>query len=469
MSQEFLYSIGVKQGCILSPLLFNLFLDDIVKSLETENIGIHLSEAITLFILLYADDIILLAESEEDLQTLLYKLESYCLLNEMKININKTKFMIFETTGCAFTKEINIRIRFQNQILERVFSFKYLGIFFSFNLSFNNQVNHVLTKAKHGAFLFWKYTRRFHTMKVSHLLNLFFVLVVPILLYGTEIWGPWLSKNEIAKLESFYLKHLKRILNVGNSTANCAIYLELGVLPFKALIQQCLLRAIPRFYQINEDFHCLQKLLTIECSWVSFWKETTNICGIPFLLGVLKDYDEESTQMFIKFNLAKIQNFHTNQLFEELSSKSSLKFYKSLKIQSGFERYLDLPISKNKIRALSKFRCGDHALRIRTAAFNRNHQSERNLSCRFCDTLEREDEIHIAFKCCFFQQEHTFFMGKFHQLTGVSNPPCMEPTSLIQLILETDEASMLFADFLSKIFNKISRFETKQKYKVILI
>ena len=60
-------------------------------------------------------------------------------------------------------------------------------------------------------------------------------------------------------------------------------------------------------------------------------------------------------------------------------------------------------------------------------------------------------------------------MGKFHQLTGVSNPPCMEPTSLIQLILETDEASMLFADFLSKIFNKISRFETKQKYKVILI
>ena len=127
MSQEFLYSIGVKQGCILSPLLFNLFLDDIVKSLETENIGIHLSE--TLFILLYADDIILLAESEEDLQTLLYKLESYCILNEMKININKTKFMIFETTECAFTEEINIRL--QNQILERVFSFKYLGIFFS--------------------------------------------------------------------------------------------------------------------------------------------------------------------------------------------------------------------------------------------------------------------------------------------------------------------------------------------------
>lgn len=65
---------GLKQGCLLSPILLNLFLDDFSKSLDMSNIGVKLDDTI-LNHLLYADDLVLIAESEQDLQILLNQIQ----------------------------------------------------------------------------------------------------------------------------------------------------------------------------------------------------------------------------------------------------------------------------------------------------------------------------------------------------------------------------------------------------------
>ena len=70
MSNSFPIQIGVKQGCIFSPVLFSLYINDLVEYLP---LGVNLA-GINLKILLYADDIVHLADSPNDFQVMITKL-----------------------------------------------------------------------------------------------------------------------------------------------------------------------------------------------------------------------------------------------------------------------------------------------------------------------------------------------------------------------------------------------------------
>jgi hypothetical protein len=76
---------------------------------------------------LYADDTILLAESREDLQLLLNTFSEYCLEWKLKINVNKTKALIFSKERIENTLKFYIN----NEEIEIVKNFKYLGVIFA--------------------------------------------------------------------------------------------------------------------------------------------------------------------------------------------------------------------------------------------------------------------------------------------------------------------------------------------------
>ena len=73
---------GLRQGCILSSLLFNLFLDNLVNFFKSLDIGISIGDE-KVCILLYADDIVLIADNEHDLHLLLNALSTWCDTNDM--------------------------------------------------------------------------------------------------------------------------------------------------------------------------------------------------------------------------------------------------------------------------------------------------------------------------------------------------------------------------------------------------
>ena len=83
---------GIHQGCILSPCLFNLYAEYIVRNtgLEETQAGVKIAER-NINNLRYADDTTLMAESEEELKSLLMKEESEKV--GLKVNIQKTKIM----------------------------------------------------------------------------------------------------------------------------------------------------------------------------------------------------------------------------------------------------------------------------------------------------------------------------------------------------------------------------------------
>ncbi len=85
-------------------------------------------------LLLYADDLALMAESEEDLQSLLNILEKWCKQWRMRVNIKKTKMVHFRTKTQPRT---DFNFMFNNEIVACVDKYKYLGIILDEYLDFN--------------------------------------------------------------------------------------------------------------------------------------------------------------------------------------------------------------------------------------------------------------------------------------------------------------------------------------------
>ena len=85
---------GVRQGDNCSPTLFSIFIDDLVREINTLNLGIDIKSR-RISILLYADDIVMLANNESDMQTLLNTLHTWCQRWRMLINTEKSKVVHF--------------------------------------------------------------------------------------------------------------------------------------------------------------------------------------------------------------------------------------------------------------------------------------------------------------------------------------------------------------------------------------
>ena len=192
LSDTFPCNIGVRQGENLSPLLFVIYLNDLETSLFNleskailcQNPG-NADASSRLLTLLYADDTVILASSARDLQTSLNNLSTYSKLWKLKVNVEKTKIMVFSRNG-RYSK--NMRFVYEEETLEIVKEFKYLGVIFKNNGRFTCAVKHIKAQGnKAMRYVLWK--TKSTDMPIDIKFKLYDTLVRPILLYGAEIWG----------------------------------------------------------------------------------------------------------------------------------------------------------------------------------------------------------------------------------------------------------------------------------------
>ena len=94
-SNLFDVSLGVKQGEPLSPLMFILFLNDISESLDFQNLTEKDVELLSIYMLLFADDIALFTTDPNSLQSLLNNVYEYSYKWGLKINVNKTQRFVY--------------------------------------------------------------------------------------------------------------------------------------------------------------------------------------------------------------------------------------------------------------------------------------------------------------------------------------------------------------------------------------
>ena len=186
---------GVHQGKPISPLLFNIFINDIFEQLKSTQ-EISLDNKHTFNTLMYADDLIILSTSKENLQKDLSMVNEYCNKWKLQINYSKTKCMTF-TKGTQ--KEKNI-FTIDNYPIENVKKYKYLGITINAkNCSLNPTQIDLSCKAT-NAFYAINSNIPLKLMPIKTELKIFDACISPILLYGSEVWCTFLD-NDYKKWE----------------------------------------------------------------------------------------------------------------------------------------------------------------------------------------------------------------------------------------------------------------------------
>ena len=397
-TKYFKYKRGVQQGNPLSPLLFNLFINDIFESIKNES-PLTLDNVNFINNLMYADDLIILSTTPEGLQKSLDALEEYCNKWKLNINIKKTKCMIF-SKGCNIK---NTNFILNKNIIENVKEFKYLGITINRkNCTFSPTLNDLSGKANRALYAILS-KLPIKMAPVKSLLKLFDSCITPILLYGSEVWSPYLNNDESnwdsTEIEKVHTQFLKRILGVNRSTTNALVRSELGRHSLQDPIlsrninyikyieqkgEQTLVKQAANYeYLYAEKRHTLYRLFNnLEANLL-----TTHNNNI----GNIKTMSRPKLRNLIN----EISN---SQWQAQISSLSKADTYKQFKNRVKFENYLSNIKNRKHRVAYTKYRLSDHCLMIEVGRHNRPITPRDQRFCPFCPSM-LEDEKHFLLQC----------------------------------------------------------------------
>ena len=207
---------GVRQGGILSPLLFKLYIDDVLNEISAGGDGCKFG-VLQMNILAYADDLVLLARSRSQLGRLYKILEKGMNERKLLINKNKSKCIVFDKCSGNIMED-NIEIC--DTMFEVVKKYKYLGHIIQNNLLDLEDVEYRLN-AFYGKFN-WLF-RNFKNVSIDVFYFLFKSFCVPD--YGLPLWnlGEIVKRQIFKTFEVAFSKSLKRMLGVPLSTSSHAV------------------------------------------------------------------------------------------------------------------------------------------------------------------------------------------------------------------------------------------------------
>ncbi len=158
-TEAFPILVGTRQGCNLSPSLFNCYLNDLPNMLDKLNANqVYLLEK-KISCLMYADDLVLISKTPGGLQKLILGTETFCNKWQLTINTNKTKIMVVHKRNTS-----SLSWNIYGKGIEIVRSFCYLGIELNTAGSFSNAIDRLQSKASR-AYLSLSQKFNFHNGK----------------------------------------------------------------------------------------------------------------------------------------------------------------------------------------------------------------------------------------------------------------------------------------------------------------
>ena len=407
---------GVRQGCLLSPLIFSLLISEVAELVNKK--GKHGYQFVPncreIFLLLFADDIALISTSSAGLQNQINNLEHASDSLGLKVNTQKTKIMVFRKGGHLSRHE---NWFYKSKQLEVVNSYKYLGFTLTTKLSIENSFEASAQRAKGKIVELLRVMWTLGNMNMSIFFKLFDAQVKSMLLYSSEVWGLTQYKG----IESIHLFAIKKFLNVGQTTPNTMVYGETGRYP---LYVDTYINVVKYWFKLKKmDRNRLprQALEMSEMSvrdirncvngkqgplnWVYKIRELLNNFGFSYvwLHGGVGD-----EKMFLSELKLRIIDCYKQSWNEKINTSVRFETYRSFKSLLEPEKYL-LEITISKFRnAMIRCRLGLNDLKVN----QRYKDVPVTRCCPFCDKIE--NEFHFFVECPTYKDLRRKYISEYY-------------------------------------------------------
>ena len=412
---------GVRQGCVLSPMLFSMYTEELIRRVKKENYGVTVGEN-KIGTLLYADDIVLIAEEEDTLQRML----------DIAVDYSREFSLVFSTSKCGVMvfngeNEDGMNFRMGNDVLNKVNKYNYLGVMFDDKGADCAKQSRIFKANQWWGRLFS--IAKFRANKYEVIRGIWKNIALPSLLYGMDTI-PW-TINEINQLEIIQNKIGRMALGGNKCVGIEAIRGEMGWSSFEERLMKGKLKWKIRIERMDDNrwVKRISREAGVNCRWMRncvgimnkgglfrVWNpngEDRNEWKLAYNQGDRTEYDEKDWKVFIN---NRIKEYGLEKWRRGIENKGSLHRYRKKKCPSKEDFYVGDWASS----LLFKARAGSLELKERTYRYNQWGNKECVFGCNVDGRIADESVQHLMTECGGYPEIMEWAIGEYRRVLGVS-------------------------------------------------
>ena len=436
-SEWFDVNTGLKQGCVLSPLLFNAFVNDLILAIKSLNCGVPVFLESSISILLYADDIVLLSESEANMQIMLDYLGKWCETWGLTINFNKSKVMHFRALSQQRTEYI---FKCGSSSIDLIHQYKYLGVLFTEHLDLMQMAKIVVQSASRALGLLISKDKVVGGMPFECCTQCYSATVQSIIDYSAAIWGT----KSMSCINAVQNRACRYFLGLGRYAPNAAINGDMGWLSPEHSQWMCIARKWCRLANMDESLLAKKIFLShltqgstnrkIWCYRVKMFFieiEHEHICQ-GHRLAVRATLNTINSQLHVYFERIWREKLNTEVAVRgQDAGGNKLRTYRKFKENYDTEQYVKVITQKRYRSAYAKFRCGVAPIKLETCRYGLNRMPVDQRLCESCNVVA--DECHVIMHCSLYDDIRTQL---FTEINNISDqfPMLSTDVQILQIV-----------------------------------
>ena len=383
---------GLRQGCNLSSVLFIIYVSELARRIRSSGHGVRLDSGEVIGILLFADDIILIADNTASINALRAILEGWCSDFKMSVSIGKTNII---TPDQNFICSVSSDGNSESDIIDQVESYKYLGVmqYAETKRTTKHKGEEMLKRAKMYKNVILS-TGNFLPDKVKSLSTIWRSIALPGLLYAGDVIP--VSDDIIHGLETIQQQVGKSILGIPQSSANPIVNLEMGWKPIQLLLEE----SVVRFYQRAHDPEFKGSHLVQSCME---WNKTHGETMYIQYLNKLINRHNLSLDTLKLLKHSTLLEYHKKEILQRVQQLPSLNILPIPRTWWTMQPHIE---ESKWSRTMVKFRCMNTGLGNRDSYRALDAMSQDDGRVTYCPLClqGRNDEIHLILHCSILSQ-----------------------------------------------------------------